>query len=284
MDNKMKVGMQADFALLGFVALMFISAIVTALTPPLILGATYLVVTIALILVSYFFGLLAGLVGSLVFVFGQVLYVITWVQHHELHDLPVMLFWLIVPVLGVVLIDRMTVHQRQLQADNQQLQADLIERGAFDKTTSLRTMVAYLQDLGVFVETNRRYQLPVSTLVIQVRYYPDLVRMMGDARIHALIQTTTKAVSAATRTNDIVYMLDADNPTWGVLLYSDGAGAEIAANRIKAKFAQVVAQSGELSGIDLSLKTGIAQWNPEDQVEPREFMNSAVKQLEYDVI
>lgn len=91
------------------------------------------------------------------------------------------------------------------------LQTALIERGAFDAQTNLRTRVAYQEDAQVFIETNRRFQLPVSTLIIKIRYYNDLRRMMTAEQLTELLQLASSTIKKITRDNDITYLLDRDD-------------------------------------------------------------------------
>ncbi|WP_285183769.1 hypothetical protein, partial [Mycobacterium tuberculosis] len=81
--------------------------------------------------------------------------------------------------------------------------ADIMKRGAFDEQTNLRTTVAYTQDAQVFIETNRRFQLPVTTVIIRVRYYNEIRRMMSEQQYRDLLRLVSDTITSATRDNDI---------------------------------------------------------------------------------
>ncbi|KRL84911.1 GGDEF domain protein [Lacticaseibacillus pantheris DSM 15945 = JCM 12539 = NBRC 106106] len=273
----------SDVLLMVFLVLVFFVAAVTAVTHTVLLGAVYLIVTVVLILIGYFFGTIPGLAADLLFLLGQTLFIIYLAEMQRTFNVWVMLFWLVAPVLLLLSFNGMTQQLRILQTDNARMRADMVERGALDEQTNLRTMVSYIQDVGVFTETNRRFNLPVTTVVIQVRYFTDLQRMMSTERVDELIKVASAAINDATRDNDIVYMLDDTNPTWAVLLYSDSAGAGIAATRIKERFVEATAASVALQSVDLSLRAGIEQWDGQTMHDPHDLMNGAIKELEYDV-
>lgn len=273
----------SDVLLMVFLVLVFFVAAVTAVTHTVLVGAVYLIVTVVLILIGYFFGTIPGLAADLLFLLGQTLFIIYLAEMQRTFNVWVMLFWLVAPVLLMLSFNGMTQQLRILQTDNARMRADMVERGALDEQTNLRTMVSYIQDVGVFTETNRRFNLPVTTVVIQVRYFTDLQRMMSTERVDELIKVASAAINDATRDNDIVYMLDDTNPTWAVLLYSDAAGAGIAATRIKERFVEATAASVALQSVDLSLRAGIEQWDGQTMHDPHDLMNGAIKELEYDV-
>lgn len=273
----------SDVLLMVFLVLVFFVAAVTAVTHTVLVGAVYLIVTVVLILIGYFFGTIPGLAADLLFLLGQTLFIIYLAEMQRTFNVWVMLFWLVAPVLLMLSFNGMTQQLRILQTDNARMRADMVERGALDEQTNLRTMVSYIQDVGVYTETNRRFNLPVTTVVIQVRYFTDLQRMMSTERVDELIKVASAAINDATRDNDIVYMLDDTNPTWAVLLYSDSAGAGIAATRIKERFVEATAASVALQSVDLSLRAGIEQWDGQTMHDPHDLMNGAIKELEYDV-
>jgi len=202
--------------------------------------------------------------------------------HHSTIPL-IMIFWLIMPLLLSATFYGMTRNLTKLQAANAKLRGDIMKRGAFDERTDLRTTVAYIQDAQVFIETNRRFQLPVTTVIIRIRYFNEIKRMMNDQQFTDLLRLTSDTISATTRDNDITYSLDQDNPTWAILLFSDTPGAQIAANRIKVAFEKNLAKSVSLSSLEVLLVVGISAWDPDKMKSPYDFMNNGIKATEYDV-
>ncbi|KRL95369.1 diguanylate cyclase domain-containing protein [Levilactobacillus hammesii] len=274
-----------DIYLIAF--LMMVSGLALGMaatqTHYLMINVSFLAVTICLILFTYFWGIITGLLLNLAFMFAQALIVIYVSQTHADTMAWGLMFWMFLPLLLSVTFYGMTTHLRKLQADNVKLRSDLIERGAFDESTNLRTTVSFIEDTAVFTETNRRFDLPVTAMIIRIRYFQEMRSMISDAQLSALLQLVSETIKDAMRTNDITYLLDRSNPTWGVLLFTNPDGANIAGQRIKEKFDKALAGSSDLSTLEVRLVVGVASWDPEKMKNPYDLMNAGIKETEYDV-
>lgn len=274
--------LRSDLYLLAGVFLIAVMAVGMILTGHVLVNMIGLAVTLLLLLMTYFFGLVVGLGGNLVFIFAQSFYMVY--LHLSGHSVPLALgLWLLLPALLCLTFDGVTKRLRQIQADNVQLRENMVEHGAFDRQTNLRTTVVYLEDAAVYVETGTRFKLPVATVIIKIRYFNDLKQMLGDARIDELITVTSETLKSATRDNDITYILNSQDPTWAVLLYSDAAGGQIAADRIRKFFENNIVNSPTLGDVDLRLKLSVVQWDPDKMQTATDMMNAGLKELEYDV-
>ncbi|WP_407891062.1 GGDEF domain-containing protein [Lacticaseibacillus sp. N501-2] len=273
---------RSDLYLIAGVFLIAVMAVGMMLTGHVLINMIDLAVTLLLLLMTYFFGLIVGLGGNLVFIFAQSFYMVY--LHLAGHTVPVVLgFWLLLPALLCLTFNGVTQRLRQIQADNVQLRENMVEHGAFDRQTNLRTTVAYLEDAAVYVETGTRFKIPVATVIIKIRYFNDLKQMLGAERIDELITVTLDTLKAATRDNDITYILNSQDPTWAVLLYSDADGAQIAADRIREFFEKQLVASKTLGDVDLRLKLSVVQWDPQKMQTATDMMNAGLKELEYDV-
>ena len=273
---------RSDLYLIAGVFLIAVMAVGMMLTGHVLINMIDLALTLLLLLMTYFFGLIVGLGGNLVFIFAQSFYMVY--LHLAGHTVPVVLgFWLLLPALLCLTFNGVTQRLRQIQADNVQLRENMVEHGAFDRQTNLRTTVAYLEDAAVYVETGTRFKIPVATVIIKIRYFNDLKQMLGAERIDELITVTSDTLKAATRDNDITYILNSQDPTWAVLLYSDADGAQIAADRIREFFEKQLVASKTLGDVDLRLKLSVVQWDPQKMQTATDMMNAGLKELEYDV-
>ncbi len=249
----------------------------------LMINVSFLAVTICLILFTYFWGIITGLLLNLAFMFAQVLIVLYVSQTHAETVAWGLLFWMVLPLLLSISFYGMTDHLRKLQADNVKLRSDLVERGAFDESTNLRTTVSFIEDTAVFTETNRRFDLPVTAMIIRIRYFQEMRSMISDSQLSDLLQLVSETIKGAMRTNDITYLLDRSNPTWGVLLFTNADGAGIAGKRIKGNFDKALAASSNLSTLEVRLVVGVASWDSEKMKNPYDLMNAGIKETEYDV-
>jgi len=272
-----------DLYLLAFLAGMSVLAIAMGMTKPLLINTAFLGITLVLILMTYFQGIVAGMVVNLGFIFLQAL-VMIYRNATVATGFPWELsFWLVLPIWLSVSFYGMTAHLRHLQVVNAKLKSDLVERGAFDEDTNLRTTVSYIEDTAVFTETNRRFKLPVTTMIVRIRYFQEMRSMMTDNQLRSLLTVISETIKAAMRSNDITYLIDHNNPTWAVLLFTDVDGANIAVGRIKSKFTEAVQNDVDLANLDIRLVVGVASWDSETMKDPYDLMNAGIKATEYDV-
>lgn len=282
-NNDQRDSIFQDVALLVFLLLFSAVAVLMTISGHSLVNVVSLFCTVVLLILTYFLGLIPSLLANMVFIAGQVIWTIY--QYGNNHGVITwsLLFWLVMPILLSLSLYAMTQTQVALQQANGDLRAALVERGAFDQQTNLRTTVAYVEDASVFIETNERFKLPVSTVIIKIRYFDDMKRMMSENQLNVLLQLASETIKDITRDNDITYLVDNEDPTWAILLFSDEEGANIAADRIRTGFAKALAGETRLSSLAISMVVGIATWNPEEMNNPYDLMNAGIRETQYDV-
>lgn len=284
MRNKnSKEHLYGDVGLLAFLLMLAITAVLMVLSQNIVVNIVYLIITVGILIITYFMGIIPSLLANMVFIAFQ-----TVVMLYEYFGLNrevqwTLIFWLVIPMLASVALYSMTRSQIALQKANNELYAELVEKGAFDQQTNLRTTVAYVEDAGVFIETSRRFDIPVTTLIIKIRYFNDLRRMMSERQLQLLLKVTSEVIKGSTRGNDITYLLDNNDPTWAVLLYSNAAGGRIVAQRTKDIFEKSIKKSPELADLAISMVIGVSEWDAEEMDNPYDLMNDGIKETQYDV-
>lgn len=284
MRNKnSKEHLYGDVGLLAFLLMLAITAVLMVLSQNIVVNIVYLIITMGILIITYFMGIIPSLLANMVFIAFQ-----TVVMLYEYFGLNrevqwTLIFWLIIPMLASVALYSMTRSQIALQKANNELYAELVEKGAFDQQTNLRTTVAYVEDAGVFIETSRRFDIPVTTLIIKIRYFNDLRRMMSERQLQLLLKVTSEVIKGSTRGNDITYLLDNNDPTWAVLLYSNAAGGRIVAQRTKDILEKSIKKSPELADLAISMVIGVSEWDAQEMDNPYDLMNDGIKETQYDV-
>ncbi|WP_125568669.1 GGDEF domain-containing protein [Companilactobacillus insicii] len=281
--DQQRSSLLADVGLLMFLVLFSATAILMSLSGQILLNVIYLFGTVALLMLTYFFGIMPSLIANIMFIAMQATIMIYQyvAKGSEIHWQ--IAFWMIIPILLCLTLYCMTYNQLKLQKANAELRTAMVEQGAFDEQTHLRTTVAYMEDAAVYAETNKRFKLPVTTAIIKIGYFNDIRRMMSDNQLTSLLQMTTNVIKDKTRINDIIYLVNNDDPTWAILLFSNADGAQIATNRIKQGFDERLEKNAELSTMAISLVVGIASWDGEKMKTPYYLMNAAVRETQYDV-
>jgi len=282
-NNDEKSSLLQDVGLLMFISLFSATTILVALSGFILLNVNYLFCTIMLLMITYFFGILPSLIANIVFIGIQALIMIEQYVSRTARIPWQLSFWMVIPILLSLALYAMTRNQIALQKSNGELRTALIERGAFDEQTNLRTTVAYIEDIAVFAETNRRFDIPVATAIIKIRYFSDLKRMMSSNQLKQLLKITTDSIKEKTRTNDITYLLNNEDPTWAILLYTDNKGADIATGRIKEGFEKNVKADETLNTMAITMVVGIATWDDTTMKTPYDLMNAGIHETQYDV-
>ncbi|MDN2452734.1 GGDEF domain-containing protein [Lactobacillus sp. UCMA15818] len=250
----------------------------------LMINIFYLGISLLLLVISYFVGLLPGLLGNLIFIFIQGSYMLyeNLLQGEYVSFL--MMFWLVMPLILSLVIYGMTDHQRKVQMENQQMKLRLSEDTVFDDLTNLRTMNAYQQDAEIFIGTHKRFSIPLSTGVITFRYDDQLLNMMSPENRIKLIKEISKIIVSSLRENDIIYNISGQGgkPRWAILLFSKKDGINIAVARIKKNVEEQLVKYPELNKYDIQLRVGVAEYD-DSITSVKGFIATAVQEQEYDV-
>ncbi|MDT1940225.1 hypothetical protein MX586_09090 [Carnobacterium divergens] len=274
----------SDLSLLGFLLLNFIVAIFVGMNPERFAqNIIFMNIAMILAIVTYFTTITMGLVLNLLFIFGQGSYALFLATTNSQSVSLNLYFWLVMTPLFSVMIYLFSYHTKELQAENHQLERKTRQLGTLDAETRLRTMTAYKEDALVFMSTSRRFNLPVSMVVIQVKYWNELQRMLDDEQISEVIKRVTRSTKEAIRDNDVLYVLDREHLTWGLLLFTDQDGSKIVTDRIKEFFEKSAREFSDLHTVDLVIQAGAAQFDKETIHTPYDFVEAAIKELEYDV-
>ncbi|WP_203650197.1 diguanylate cyclase [Secundilactobacillus yichangensis] len=282
-DDRGRASLQADIGLVTFVTLISFTTILVGISANLIWNMIYLGFTMVVMLITYFYGLIPGMLSNLLFIFCQVV-ATAYINVSLNQTIPLkMAFWLILPGLLSSSLAMMTSRQQQLQFYNHKLRNQLTERGAFDAQTNLRTLVAFTVDARVYIENHRRFDLPVTMLVFRIRYYQELQRMLSDEQNHILLRVISDTLTTTAADNDLAYFLDPEEPTWGMMLHSNEQQAKQIVEQIKQNFLKELRSDNQLEQLDTSLTAGLASWNATTMDSPYDLMKQGIRETEYDV-
>ncbi|OMD84628.1 MULTISPECIES: diguanylate cyclase domain-containing protein [Paenibacillus] len=275
----------SDIALLSFLVLSFLCIVFIAGAPDDYLQ-NIIILTVAFILaiVTYFTTVTAGLVLNLVFIFAYGFYTmyqtITLGETISLNTY----FWLIMTPLLTVVLWVFTLSSRDLQVENEQLRKKTANMAIVDENTNLRNSISFQTDATLFTSISTRYRIPLTLLVVKVKYWKEIRRIIPEDQLAEAIYDVSQLSQASIRTNDALYLLDKDEATWGLLLFTDSDGAKIVIERIKLKLQELNDNNfSRKYKVSLGLKIGAVEYRAGTIENPLDFIVQAKKQLEYDV-
>ncbi|ASA24680.1 diguanylate cyclase domain-containing protein [Paenibacillus donghaensis] len=275
----------SDVAFLGFLVLIYICAIFIAGAPDhytqniIILNVAFL-----LAVITYFTNVTVGLVLNLAFIFLYGFFVLYQTVSEGATIGVNTYFWLLMTPLLTMAVWILTLGNRQLQEENAVLQKKAASLASVDENTDLRNNISFQKDAVLFIGISTRYQIPLTLLVVKVKYWKEIRRLIPEDQLSEAIYDVSQLSQTSIRTNDALYLLDKEDATWGLLLFTDRDGAKIVIERIKYKL-QELNDTGFSSKykVNLGLKIGAVEYQADNIENPFDFIVQAKKQLEYDV-
>ncbi|MDO7908049.1 diguanylate cyclase [Paenibacillus sp. JX-17] len=278
--------LMSDGALLLLFILCFIAVVFTAQDPNLYFqNIVFLNAAFLIAIITYFTSLTTGLILNIVFIFGYGTF--TLYQTVVRGDSVGMqnYFWLIMTPAFTVVTWMLTQGIRQLQEQNNQLQRTNSTLATMDEHTNLKNSRSFQKDATVFMALSKRYEIPLTLMVLNVKYWDELKRMISAEQVTETIYQVSQLSQTSIRSNDSLYMLGTeDHPTWGLLLFTDRPGANVVVDRLRLKMQELnQSDRSRKYEVELNLKIGAVQYEAEHMPTPMDLIVQAKKQLEYDV-
>ena len=268
------------FFLLSFICVLFLQGEPSRYTENVI----FLNLSFLFAILTYFTTVTAGLVLNLVFIFGYGTYILYRAVALGQPVESLSYFWLVMTPALTLTAWMLTSTQKRLQAENDQLRQQTASLATLDEATLLRNTRSFQRDAEIFMALSKRYNIPLTLLVISVRYWRDLSRLISGREIDEMIGDVSRLGEDSIRMNDSLYILETEHPLWGMLLFTDRAGAEVVINRLKEKIAEFnTVEFADKYKVELTLVTGAAPYAAETTPTPLAFIAQARKQMEYDV-
>ncbi|EAE8682135.1 GGDEF domain-containing protein [Listeria monocytogenes] len=275
----------ADIGFLFFILLCFITIVFMINTPDEYLRNIILLnITFLLVIITYFTNLTLGLILNVLYIFIYATYIIYEIVANQIAYGFGSYFWLIITPLFTVASAMFTRNTSRLQEENTKIKQQNLYLGTIDQETLLKNIVSFQNDERIFSSISRRYDLPLSLMVIKVRHWRELKRFQSEEEMRLALQDISAILETCIRTSDVLYLLDKDDATWGLLLLTDEPGGKLVADRIKSRIAE--ANTEEFAAkyrVKLELRIGTSQFDSEKVKTPLDFIDLATKELEYDV-
>lgn len=282
--RRFQSSMVSDGAFLLLFAACFVTVVFTARDPDFYLqNVIFLNVAFLIAIITYFTTVTTGLILNILFIFGYGTFTLyqTVVAGSEIGAQNY--FWLIMTPVFTLATWMLTLGNRRLQVENEELLRNNKSLATVDANTSLKNTLSFQSDATTFMALSVRYQIPLTLLIIQVRYWDEIKRMISENQLTEAIQDMSKLSQTSIRTNDSLYMLNREHPTWGLLLFTDRPGAEFVIERLKRRVEELNELEPDKYKVSLNLKIGAVEYNRESIPTPLDFIDQAKKQLEYDV-
>ncbi len=215
-------------------------------------------------IVGYNLGLLGGLIFALFLIFGYGSYLLYGVVvSGEISELRVdLIIWLFTIPVGAYLAGQLSHYIATLvwQQEARKAIEDLI---TLDDVTGFLNNRGFFRELEIEVERARRFNLPLSVLVIRIANMAEMRSVYGVSGIRSIIKAVSEQIDQIIRSVDKKGLIDTDTIAL-ILPQTPGDGAKVVAEKIHRAVERVkVDFERGRKVIKLRIAVGTAEFSPD---------------------
>jgi diguanylate cyclase (GGDEF)-like protein len=216
------------------------------------------------IVAGYNLGLLWGLIFALFLVFGYGSYLLYGVVvTGEISELRVdLIIWLFMIPVGAYLAGQLSHYVAMLvwQQEACKVMEDLV---TLDDVTGFLNGRGFFRELEIEVDRARRFDLPLSVLVIRIANMTEMRSVYGVSGIRSIIKAMSEQIDQIVRSVDKKGLIDIDTIAL-ILPETPGDGAKVVAEKIQRAVERVkVDFERGRRVIKLRIAVGTAEFSPE---------------------
>lgn len=275
-----------DLGLVLLLACLFTGAMTVSYTPkPLLFEAVLMLLFIFLaILLTGFklFGLSIVLSGLEVLIYTA--YRLYLFLAYET-EIPLISFVLIfLPILSVAAMYLFVSGNRKLELENDILREQVEELVMVNPLTKLYNLRSLYHDLYIQVSYAERNKLPLSLMVIVLKYESELKSILSRQNYERVIQRLAQIVSDTVRVEDKTYSTD-HKGSLAIIMTCDKEGSEIAMGRLRSRISERDAFSDIADhAIKIEVKMASMEYSKEEFGDDMmQFKQRVENELQYDV-
>lgn len=275
-----------DLGLVLLLACLFTGALTVSYTPkPLLFEAVLMLLFIFLaILLTGFklFGLSIVLSGLEVLIYTA--YRLYLFLAYET-EIPLISFvWIFLPILSVAAMYLFVSGNRKLELENDILREQVEELVMVNPLTKLYNLRSLYHDLYIQVSYAERNKLPLSLMVIVLKYESELKSILSRQNYERVIQRLAQIVSDTVRVEDKTYSTD-HKGSLAIIMTCDKEGSEIAMGRLRSRISERDAFSDIADHvIKIEVKMASMEYSKEEFGDDMmQFKQRVENELQYDV-
>jgi diguanylate cyclase (GGDEF)-like protein len=191
--------------------------------------------------------------------------------------------WLVLPIISIGSIKLFCIGRNRLELENNVLRQQVEQLVMIDPLTGLYNLRSFYYDIERQIRYTRRNNLPLTLMLIKLRYAQELNKILSKNNYDKLKQRLAEIAADALRIEDNQYSIDKDG-SLAVILTCDEKGGELVRNRIRA----MVNENGSFDNIasesiKVDVQIAYMQYNQEIGDDAAYFKSCVEKELQYDV-
>lgn len=244
--------------------------------------AMFLILCGEVILAAYKFRNLAMALGGIQTCFYSVYKIYQGVLEGQSIS-PLSFAWLVLPELCIVSIIWFTNSTYETEVMTEILEKQIEEQILTDRITGFYNLKSMYMDLERQMAFCRRNNLPLTLMILELRYEQELRGILSSSQYEDLLRTYAETLEDSIRLEDRIYAID-DKGGMGVICTCNEAGAKIMKGRIlealsdSDKFRDIVGR-----GIRVEVRAGIYEYDSDTVANSIDFKKRAENELQYDV-
>ncbi len=191
--------------------------------------------------------------------------------------------WLFVPMLTVL---SMVVFMRstyQAEVIAEMLGKQLADQVMVDRVTGLYNLKSMYIDLERQIAFSKRNLLPLSLIILELRYKDELTTILSSAQFDALRVTFARLLEDGIRLEDRLYALDEEG-RMGIICTCTKDGAELIKNRLIDKLEKTDQFRSILNrALRVEIRAGIYEYQEGTVENAIDLKKKAENEMQYDV-
>lgn len=240
------------------------------------------VISLFLLALTYFVGLIPALATNLVFIFVVILgSSYEFLTYNRFNTGA--FFWSVMPTLLCISFYFVTKQIRKLESENAQLKTQMSSISTLDAETNLRTVSIFKDHFDVFSTLARDYDFPLYLYVYRIKYWNAVSGLLSGKEQRRLMRIVSEVIDEIKTGHEFVYNIDHIPPTWGVLSTLSMDGKRKFRDEVKERLAERLKDDKKLSSVDIELEASKVLYNPKEHPTAATFLEDGIHELQYDV-
>lgn len=192
--------------------------------------------------------------------------------------------WVLLPIISAASMYMFVYGNHRLEIENDMLKKQVEELVVVNPLTKLYNLRSLYNDLNVQVSYSERNKVPLSLMIIVLKYESELKSILSRHNYELIIQRLAQLVVDTVRVEDKTYSID-NKGSLAVILTCDKVGSEIAIRRIKSQVSQRDAFAG-IADAAIKIEVRIASLEYNKEIFDNNmilFKQKVENELQYDV-
>lgn len=192
--------------------------------------------------------------------------------------------WILLPIISSASMYMFVYGNHRLEIENDMLKKQVEELVVVNPLTKLYNLRSLYNDLNVQVSYSERNKVPLSLMIIVLKYEAELRSILSRHNYELIIQRLAQLVVDTVRVEDKTYSID-NKGSLAVILTCDKVGSEIAMRRIKSRLSQRDAFAGIAdAAIKIEVRIASLEYNKDTFNDNMILFKQKVEnELQYDV-